>query len=127
MSSSWWASSMTSSSHSGMTSPKLCWRMAASAHSRWWLTTTRSASAASWRMVVMKHSLYCWHELPMQFSVLAETSFQNDTSSGNSSISARSPDRVVPDHSSTSVSAMRSAADLITGCSLNCVQRCLQR
>ena len=61
---------------------------------------TMSDSAARCRILVMKHS-WCWgHSAPMQFSVVAATSFQSGRSSGRSSISARSPVSVSRRHSS---------------------------
>ena len=107
-SSSWCASSMTATSHAGMTSPYAPCRTAASAQSRWWLTITMSDSAARCRMVVTKHSWYAGQSVPMQFSDVAAMSFQRGRSSGRSSTSARSPVSVCAAHSASGSSQRRS-------------------
>jgi hypothetical protein len=74
---------------------------ARSAHSRWWFTTTTSASSARWRIFVTKQASKSEHDWPMQFSLAAETSRQKSTLSGMSVTSERSPVSVFVDHSST--------------------------
>ena len=85
------ASSTMSVSYSGMTAPKLDSFTARSAQSRWWFTTTTSASSARWRMRVTQQVSKSEHDWPMQFSLPADISRQKSTLSGRSSISARSP------------------------------------
>lgn len=72
-----WASSKITTSGSGrISTPAREVRMARSAKNRWWFTSTTSASAASARARVTKHSSKRSHSRPVQLSLVAERSFQ---------------------------------------------------